>query len=81
MRSAMSGIPKWDTGFVSPALGLLAIYFLRDRRRSAKIVGGIDTLAALLGMIALIQNQLLPAAAGLIGLGLIGATIVLLFIP
>jgi hypothetical protein len=74
-----AAIPKWGLGFV--ALGLLAIYFLRDRRRSAKIVGGIDVLAAVIGLVALIQNTLLPGAAGLIGLGLIGATVVLLFIP
>jgi hypothetical protein len=74
-----AAIPKWGLGFL--ALGLLSTYLLLDRRRTAKIVGGIDALAAVIGLMALIQNPLLPAAAGLIGLGLIGATIVLLFIP
>lgn len=70
---------KWALGFI--ALGLLSGYFLLDRRRTAKIVGGIDLLAAVIGLIALVQNSLFVAAASLIGLGLLGAAIVLLLIP
>lgn len=69
---------KWALGFV--ALGILSTYFLLDRRRTAKVVGAIDGLAAVVGMIALIQNSLFLAAAGLIGLGLVGAVIVLFFL-
>jgi hypothetical protein len=68
---------KWYAGFV--ALLGVSLYFGYDRRKTAKIVYGINTLAAVLGMAALEFNEsLLPAAAGLIGLGLIGGAIVLL---
>jgi hypothetical protein len=70
---------KWGLGFI--ALGLLSTYFLRDRRWTARIVGGIDAAAALLGLVSLMSHTLLVPAAGLIGLGLIGAAIVLLLIP
>jgi hypothetical protein len=70
---------KWALGFI--ALGLLSAYFLLDRRRTAKIVGVIDLLAAVVGLIALMQNSLFLAGASLIGLGLVGAAIVFLFIP
>jgi hypothetical protein len=70
---------KWALGFI--ALGLLSTYFLWDPRRTAKVVGAIDAAAGILGSIALYDNVLLVPAAGLIGLGLIGAVIVLLFMP
>jgi hypothetical protein len=70
---------KWACGFI--ALGLLSTYFLWDRRRTAKVVGGIYLAACILGLIALYDNALLAYAAGLIGLGLIGAGIVLLLMP
>jgi hypothetical protein len=60
---------------------LLSTYFLWDRRRTAKVVGAIDAVACILGLIALYDNALLAYAAGLIGLGLIGAAIVLLLMP
>jgi hypothetical protein len=68
---------KWACGFI--ALGLLSTYFLWDRRRIAKVVGAIDAGACILGLIALYDNALLAYAAGLIGLGLVGAAVVLLF--
>jgi hypothetical protein len=68
---------KWALGFI--ALGLLSNYFLLDRHRTAKVVGAIDMLASVLGMVALFENSLFLPAAGLIGLGLVGAAVVLLF--
>jgi hypothetical protein len=74
-----AAICKWACGFI--ALGLLSTYFLWDRRRTAKVVGAIDAAACILGLIALYDNALLAYAAGLIGLGLLGAAIVLLLMP
>jgi|HubBroStandDraft_1064217.scaffolds.fasta_scaffold135229_2 hypothetical protein len=70
---------KWACGFI--ALGLLSTYFLWNRRRTAKVVGGIYFAACILGLIALYNNALLAYAAGLIGLGLIGAAVVFLLLP
>jgi hypothetical protein len=70
---------KWACGFI--ALGLLSTYFLWDRRRTAKVVGAIDAAACLLGLIALYDNALLLSAAALIGLGLMGTSVVFLLLP
>jgi len=71
-------IIKWLCGFL--ALALLTPYFLFDRRRLAKIVGGIDLAAAAVGMIALVDNPMFMVAAPAIGLGLLGAAFVLLLL-
>jgi hypothetical protein len=70
---------KWACGFI--ALGLLSTYFLWDRSRTAKVVGGIYAAACILGLIALYDNALLAFAGGLIGLGLVGAAVVFLLLP
>jgi hypothetical protein len=70
---------KWAYGFI--AIGLLSVYFLKDRRWIARTTGVIYAVAAVMGLYGLYNNAILVYGAGLIGLGLIGSAAVFLLVP
>ena len=71
-------VPKWALGFI--AIGLLSVYFLKDRRWATRVVGAIYALAAVVGLYGLINNAILAFGAALIALGLIGSAAVFLLL-
>ncbi|MGH9558786.1 MAG: hypothetical protein ACRD30_06050 [Bryobacteraceae bacterium] len=69
---------KWMCGFA--ALGLLSIYFLKDRRRIVRFTGAVFVFAVLLGFYGLYNTAVLIAAPLSIALGLCGTAIAFLLV-